>query len=159
MDANLLMLSSDTYSCFKERGSCGNLPSETQRRTPLRTTQGPSWGYLKVNYSETLSIFGDKCPQNGSKNEQRAPRTSKGLQERALDAPTKGLLWIWRREDLTLLWHFQWTRCLEWSQPAPRSSGITLIPLLLSLIPLLLSMVVLIIFQKSVGLPSIIRGQ
>ena len=25
-------------------------------------TQGPSWGYLKVNYSETLSILGDKCP-------------------------------------------------------------------------------------------------
>ena len=42
------------------------------------TTQGPSWGYLKVNSSETLSIFGDKCPRNGSKNEQTAPRTSMG---------------------------------------------------------------------------------
>ena len=42
------------------------------------STQGPSWGYLKVNSSETLSIFGDKFPQNGSKNEQRAPRTSMG---------------------------------------------------------------------------------
>ena len=27
---------------------------------PTRTTQGPSWGYLKVNFSEKLSIFGDK---------------------------------------------------------------------------------------------------
>ena len=42
------------------------------------STQGPSWGYLKVNSSETLSIFGDKCPQNGSKNEHRAPITSMG---------------------------------------------------------------------------------
>ena len=25
-------------------------------------TQGPSWGYLKVNSQATLSIFGDKCP-------------------------------------------------------------------------------------------------
>ena len=39
-------------------------------------TQGPSWGYLKVNFSETLSTFGDKCPQNGSKNEPMAPRTN-----------------------------------------------------------------------------------
>ena len=35
-------------------------------------------GISKVNFQETLSIFGDKCPQNGSKNEQRAPRTSMG---------------------------------------------------------------------------------
>ena len=44
----------------------------------VRSTQGSSWGYLKVNSSQTLSIFGDKCPQNGSENEQRAPRTSMG---------------------------------------------------------------------------------
>ena len=44
----------------------------------FQPTQGSSWGYLKVNSSETLSIFADKCPQNGSKNEQRAPRTSMG---------------------------------------------------------------------------------
>ena len=43
-----------------------------------KPTQGPSWGYLKVNFSDTLSIFGDKCPQNGSKNEQTAPRTNTG---------------------------------------------------------------------------------
>ena len=39
-------------------------------------TQGPSWGYLKVNSSETSSIFGDRCPQNGSKNDLMAPRTT-----------------------------------------------------------------------------------
>ena len=27
-----------------------------------RPAQGSSWGYLKVNSSETLSIFGVKCP-------------------------------------------------------------------------------------------------
>ena len=37
-------------------------------------SQGPLWGYLKVNSSETLSIFGDKYPQNGSKNDLMAPR-------------------------------------------------------------------------------------
>jgi len=47
-------------------------------RPPGTPTQGPSWRYLKVNFSETLSIFGDKCPQNGSKNEQTAPRTKTG---------------------------------------------------------------------------------
>ena len=52
--------------------------SKCQRYPPARSTQGPSWGYLKVNSSETLSIFGDKCPQNGSKNEEMAPRTKTG---------------------------------------------------------------------------------
>ena len=42
------------------------------------TTQGPSWGYLKVNFSETLTIFGDKRPRNGSKNGEMAPRTGTG---------------------------------------------------------------------------------
>ena len=44
------------------------------------STQGPSWGYLKVNFSVTLSIFVDKCPQNGSKNEPGMPprRASRG---------------------------------------------------------------------------------
>ena len=36
------------------------------------TTQGPSWRYLKVYCSETLSIFGDKFPHNGSKNDTMA---------------------------------------------------------------------------------------
>ena len=40
------------------------------------STQGPSWVYLKVNLEETLSIFGDNCPQNGSKNDPMIPRTT-----------------------------------------------------------------------------------
>ena len=44
----------------------------------LGSTQGPSWGYLKVNCSETLSTFGDKRPRNGPKNEEMAPRTRTG---------------------------------------------------------------------------------
>ena len=43
-----------------------------------KATQGPSWGYLKVNFQETLSFFGDKCPQNGSKNDPMVPRTTLG---------------------------------------------------------------------------------
>ena len=35
-------------------------------------------GISKVNFQETLSSFGDKCPQNGSKNGLRAPRTGLG---------------------------------------------------------------------------------
>ena len=47
-------------------------------RDETLNTQGPSWGCLKVNSSETLSIFGDKCPQNGSKNDlQERPNGSK----------------------------------------------------------------------------------
>ena len=30
-------------------------------------------GISKVNFQETLSSFGDKCPQNGSKNEHGMP--------------------------------------------------------------------------------------
>ena len=41
-------------------------------------TQGPWWGYSTVNFTETLSFFGDKCPQNGSKNGQMVPRTTLG---------------------------------------------------------------------------------
>ena len=43
-----------------------------------RSTQGPSWRYLKVNSSENLSIFGEECPQNGSKNDLMVPRTTMG---------------------------------------------------------------------------------
>jgi len=35
-------------------------------------------GISKVNFQETLSSFGDKCLQNGSKNGLRAPRTGMG---------------------------------------------------------------------------------
>ena len=34
--------------------------------------------YLKVNSQETLSIFGDTCPKNGSKNDPMVPRTTLG---------------------------------------------------------------------------------
>ena len=47
-------------------------------RSWYKPTQGPSWGYLKVNFSEMLSIFGDKRPRNGSNNGEMAPRTGTG---------------------------------------------------------------------------------
>ena len=67
---------------------------------PNPPTQGPSWGYLKVNFSERLSIFGDKRPRNGSKNGEMAPRTGTGyphigvcvvpqLSDTQVDAPQK----------------------------------------------------------------------
>ena len=33
-------------------------------------------GIPKVNFAETLSLFGDKCPHNGSENDPMAPRTT-----------------------------------------------------------------------------------
>ena len=42
---------------------------------PLRALRG---GISKVNFEQSLSTFGNTCPQNGSKNEPRAPRTSLG---------------------------------------------------------------------------------
>ena len=61
------------------------------------TTQGPSWGYLKVIFSETLSIFGDTFPQNGSKNEPGMPpqRASRGLWFLAAHTPTKQVSYCW----------------------------------------------------------------
>ena len=49
-----------------------NASAESAPRSHAR----PFVGYLKVNSSETLSFFGDKCPQNGSKNDLMAPRTT-----------------------------------------------------------------------------------
>ena len=43
--------------------------------SPRRALRG---GISKVNFSQSLSTFGNTCPQNGSKNEPRAPRTSLG---------------------------------------------------------------------------------
>ena len=40
-------------------------------------------GISKVDFQETLSMFGDKCPQNGSKNDPMAPRTT-------LECPREG---------------------------------------------------------------------
>jgi hypothetical protein len=42
---------------------------------PRRALRG---GISKVNFEQSLSTFGNTCPQNGSKNEPRAPRTSLG---------------------------------------------------------------------------------
>ena len=39
----------------------------------LRPTQGSSWGYFKVNFEQSLSTFGNACPQNGCKNEPLIP--------------------------------------------------------------------------------------
>ena len=61
---------------------------------PGMPTQGSSWGYLKVNFSESLSIFGYKCPQNGSKNDLMAPRTT-------LECPHEGPSAAYRGTSLT----------------------------------------------------------
>ena len=47
------------------------------------STQGPSWGYPKVNSSGTLSFFRNKCPHNSSKNDLMVPRT-------AMECPHEG---------------------------------------------------------------------
>ena len=52
-----------------------------------RTTQGPSWGYSKVNLQQI-------CQFLTTISRKMAPRTRKRLQERGQDNPTKGLLWI-----------------------------------------------------------------
>ena len=52
-------------------------PALANRLWPRQhSTQGLSWGYLKSKFQETLSIFGDKCPCNGSKNDPTAPKTT-----------------------------------------------------------------------------------
>ena len=45
------------------------------RAKPRRAFRG---GISKVNCEQSLSTFGNTCPQNGSKNEPRAPKTSLG---------------------------------------------------------------------------------
>ena len=49
-------------------------------------TQGPSWGYSKVNL---LNI----CHFLAINTHKMAPRTTQWFQERPWDAPTKGLAW------------------------------------------------------------------
>ena len=46
------------------------------RQRPEGPRKALRGGISKVNCQETLSIFGDKCPQNGSKNDPMAPRTT-----------------------------------------------------------------------------------
>jgi hypothetical protein len=55
-----------------------NWSDQHRLRAGSGPTQGPSWGYLKVKFSETLSIFGDKCPRNGSNNGSTGPSTGLG---------------------------------------------------------------------------------
>ena len=52
-----------------------DIPGYDRRCTkqPRKAIRG---GISKVDFQETLSIFGDKCPQNGSKNDPMAPRTT-----------------------------------------------------------------------------------
>ena len=45
---------------------------------------------IKSQFFEILTTFGDKCPQNGSKNEQTAPRTNTGY-------PHIGPFVVWRK--------------------------------------------------------------
>ena len=57
-----------------------------RHRNRLRgTTQGPSWGYSKVNLQQT-------CQFLTTISRRMAPSTMKRLQERGRDTPTKGLL-------------------------------------------------------------------
>ena len=50
-------------------------------------TQGPSWGYFKVNFHQGCQLL--------TKNQNKmAPRTGKRLQDRGRDIPRKGLLWF-----------------------------------------------------------------
>ena len=58
------------------------------------STQGPSWGYLKV-----------KCPQNGSKNDPMAPRTTLGYPHEGPSVGTSKVE-IWSAEHTMYL-------CLE----------------------------------------------
>ena len=64
-----------TEPLLSARQDCG-------RRLAHRCPQGPRkalrGGISKVNFRETLSIFGDKCPQNGSKTAPTAPRPHLG---------------------------------------------------------------------------------
>ena len=52
---------------------------------PRRALRG---SILKVNFEQILSTFGNTCPQNGSKKEPRAPRTSLGYPN---EAPSVGI--------------------------------------------------------------------
>ena len=52
-------------------------PLARRRPLPLAPVGPPEalcGGISKVNFQETLSSFGDKCPQNGSKTAPRAPK-------------------------------------------------------------------------------------
>ena len=63
----------------REREGEGKRVSDSRSVPRLSyTTQGPSWGYLKSQFSIDRVNFGDKCPQNGSKTAPTAPRPHLG---------------------------------------------------------------------------------
>jgi hypothetical protein len=70
------------------RGSAPHSPQSvtTPASSATSTTQGPSWGYLRVNFQQTLSILAINA-------HKMAQRTTQWLQERHWNAPTKGLAW------------------------------------------------------------------
>ena len=73
----------DTVNVSKPSFGPGRLPLPRHLRIEY-ITQGPSWGYLRSQISRDLVDFDDKCPQNGSKNDPMAPRTTlKGPHEGA----------------------------------------------------------------------------
>ena len=61
---------------FSERGT----PAFPETAEALLSTppEALCGGISKVNFQETLSSFGDKCPQNGSKTAPTAPRPHLG---------------------------------------------------------------------------------
>jgi len=86
-----------------------------------KSTQGPSWGYLKVNFSETLSIFGDNCPGNGSNNGSTAPSTGLGYPHIGpFVGPEVGTLKVSWLNRLDLLWDD--TKRAEDTQGTPTQS-------------------------------------
>ena len=58
----------------------------------LLATQGPSWGYSKVNLLKIYQLL-------AINTHEMAPRTNQWLQERTWDTPAKGLLWIRKPEE------------------------------------------------------------
>ena len=70
-----------------------------------RPTQGPSWGYLKSQFSRDLVNFRDECPQNGSKNDPMAPRTTLGCPHEGprVDSGDSGDRFRAKREQLEIL--------------------------------------------------------
>ena len=82
--------------CVRERESmwmcvCVCEGERSRSRTPAlperpAATQGPSWEYIKVIFKRCCQLLTIKAYRMGA-------RTSQGLQERAWDAPTKGLEW------------------------------------------------------------------
>ena len=80
---------------------------------PRRALRG---GISNVNFEHSLSTFGNKCPQNGSKNEPRAPRTSLGC-------PQEGPSVV---DNLLVRIHFiivmiRWTGLAPWEVESPFS--------------------------------------